>query len=267
MKAPFIICANLKSLLEKIRICHNNPEKSSTTKINKHTPSGYSLFTQCSFDETKNRFDHYRGKDCMKTFCPDLRKHATKIINHKKKEMTPLTKEEEYKHEKKKFCYICRKPFSANNKNIKNRKVKDHCHYTVKYRGTAHGICNLRYNIPIEVPVVIHNGSRYDYHFTIKEIAVEFEEEFECLGENTEKYITFSVPVKKEMIKRDKDGDESVEVLCKIKFIDSFRFMSTSLSNLVNNLSEGVHNDKCTDCKSYLDYISIKDKKLIFRCF
>ena len=56
----------------------------------------------------------------MKSLCLDLRKHATKIINHKKKEPTPLTKEDEYKHEKKKTCYICRNPFSANNKNKKS---------------------------------------------------------------------------------------------------------------------------------------------------
>ena len=73
---------------------------------------------------------------------------------------------------------------------------------------------------------------------------------------------------KKETIKIDKDGDdEIIEILYKIKFIDSFRFMSTSLSNLVTNLSEGVHNDKCRDYKSYLDYMSIKNKKFIFRCF
>ena len=77
MKAPFIIYADLESLLAKISTCNNNPEKSSTTKINKHTPSGYSLFTQCSFDKTKNRLDYYRGKDCMKNVCLDLRKHAT----------------------------------------------------------------------------------------------------------------------------------------------------------------------------------------------
>ena len=76
------------------------------------------------------------------------------------------------------------------------------------------------------------------------------------------------MPIKKETIKIDKDGNgEIIEILYKIKFIDSFRFMSTSLSNLVNNLSEGVQNDKSTDCKSCLDYMSIKDKKLIFRCF
>ena len=76
------------------------------------------------------------------------------------------------------------------------------------------------------------------------------------------------MPLKKETIKIDKDGnDEIIEILYKIKFIASFRFVSTSPSNLANNLSEGVHNDTCTDCKSYLDYVSIKNKKLIFRCF
>ena len=68
---------------------NNNPEKTSTVKINKHAPSGYLLFTHCSFDLSKNKLDCYRGKDCMERFCKDLKKHATKIINMKK--MVPLT--------------------------------------------------------------------------------------------------------------------------------------------------------------------------------
>ena len=103
----------------------------------------------------------------MKNCCLDLRKHAAKIINHKKKEMIPLTKEKEYKHEKLKFYFVCRKPLSANNNDVKYCEVKDHCHYTGKYRGAAHGICNLRYNIPREIPVVFHNGSTYNYHLYI----------------------------------------------------------------------------------------------------
>ena len=71
--------------------CHNNPAKSSTTKIRKHTTSGYLLFTHCSFDTTKNSFDYYRSKICMKNFCLDLKEHATKIIDYDEKEMTPLT--------------------------------------------------------------------------------------------------------------------------------------------------------------------------------
>ena len=154
MKVPFIFNADLESLLEKINTCHNNPEKSSTNKISKHTPSGYSLLTHCLFDTTKNKLNYYRGKNCMKKFCLDLGEHATKMINY-------------------------------NNK--KYHKVRDPCHYSGKYIGAAHDICNLRYKIPKEIPVVFDNGSTYDYHFIIKELAEEFEVEFHCLGENKEK--------------------------------------------------------------------------------
>ena len=115
---------------------------------------------------------------------------------------------------------------------------------------------------------MFHNGSTYDYHFIIKELTEEFEGEFECLGENTEKYIASSVPIKNEITKKDKNGNDKITTISyKIKFIDSHRFMSTSLSNLVSNLSEGRHNVRCIDCKSCLDYMTSKDEKLIFRCF
>ena len=146
-------------------------------------------------------------------------------------------------------------------------KVKDYCRYTGKYRVPAHDICNLRYKIPKEIPAVFHNGSTYDYHFIIKELAEEFQGQFECFGENTEKYITFSVPIKKKVTKIDKNGnDKIVNISYKIN-IDSFRFMSSSSSNLFDNFSEGLHSDKCKDCKSCLDYMSVKDDQLIFRCF
>ena len=148
MKVPFTIYADLESLLEKMNTCHNNPEKSSTTRINKHTPSGYSLFTQCSFDPTKNKLDYYRSKNCMKNICLELREHARKIINYEKKEMIPLTKKEEKEHNKQKGCHICKKRFSTDDDNKKCHKVRDHCYYTGKYRGAAHDICNLRYKIP-----------------------------------------------------------------------------------------------------------------------
>ena len=87
IKSLFIIYADLECLLEKLSNCYNNPEESSATEINKHTPSGYSLFTHCSFDKTKNKLDYYIGKDCMKKFCLSLREHATKINNYEKKKM------------------------------------------------------------------------------------------------------------------------------------------------------------------------------------
>ena len=109
MKVPFIIYANLESLLAKMNTCHNNPEKSSTTKINKHTPSGYSLFTQCSFDTTINKLDYYRDENCMKKLYLDLREHATKIINYGKKEMIPLTKKRRKSLTSKKFVIFVKK--------------------------------------------------------------------------------------------------------------------------------------------------------------
>ena len=160
IKSPLIIYADLECLLEKMSICYNNSEELSTTEINKHTPSGYSLFTHCSFDKTKNKLDYYGGKDCMKKFCKNLRERATKIINYEKKKMIPLTVKEEKYHNKRKICYICKKEFNTNDK--KHYKVKDHCHYTGTYRGAAHNICNLRYKIPKEIPTVFHNGSTYD---------------------------------------------------------------------------------------------------------
>ena len=98
-------------------------------------------------------------------------------------------------------------------------KYRNHCHYTGKYIGAAHNVCNLRYKVPKEIPIVFHNGSIYDYHFIINELVKEFEGNFEFLGKNTEKYITFSVPIKKKIENKD------LEITYKIKFIDSYRFM------------------------------------------
>ena len=187
--------------------------------------------------------------------------------------MIPLSKKEEKMHNKQKVCHICKKRFSTDGKK-KYFKVKDHCNYTGKYRGAAHDIYNLRYKIPKEIPAVFHNDSTYDYHFIIKELAEESEGEFECLGENTEKYITFSkkkrkeVPIEKEITKIVKyDNGKIIKISYKIKFINSFRFMSSSLSSLVDNLSEGLHSEKCADCKSCLDDMITQDDQLIFRCF
>ena len=220
IKLPFAVYADLEYLLEKMSTCYNNPEKSSTTKINKHRPSGYSIFTHCSFDKSKNKLNHYRGEDCMKNFCKDLREHATKIINYEKR-YDAINKKRRKNYNNEKVCYICKKEFDTSDK--KHHKVRDHCHYAGKYRGAALNICNLRYKIPKEIPIVFHNGSTYDYHFIIKELVIEFDGNFECLGENTEKYITFSVPIKKKIENKD------IEITYEIKFIDSYRFMATSL--------------------------------------
>ena len=146
IKLPFVVYADLECLLEKMSTCQNNPNELSNTEINKHVPSGYSLFTHCSFDKTKNKLDYYRSKDCIKKFCKDLREHATKIIDYEKKKMIPLTTEEKIHYKEQEICYICKKEFDKSDK--KHYKVRDHYHFTGKYRGAAHNICNLRYKVP-----------------------------------------------------------------------------------------------------------------------
>ena len=118
IKLPFVVYAHLECLLEKINTCQNSPNESSTTEINKHIPSSYLIFTHCSFDQTKNKLNHYRGKDCMKKFCKDLREHATKIINYEKKKMILLTKEEKIHYNEQEVCCICKNEFDTSDKNI-----------------------------------------------------------------------------------------------------------------------------------------------------
>ena len=83
-----------------------------------------------------------------------------------KKEVISLTDEENESYENQTFCSICKKRFTNDNK-----KVRDDCHFTEKYRGAAHNNCNLNYKISKNIPVVFHNSSTYDYHFIIKELA------------------------------------------------------------------------------------------------
>ena len=189
----------------------------------------------------------------MKSFCKNFRNHAIKIINYEKKEMIQLTDKETEFYEKQKVCHICKEEFSTdkNDKNAFNlyRKVRDHCHYTGKFRWAAHNIYNLRYKTPKEIIVVFHNGSTYDYHFIIKQLAKEFDGQFECLGENLEKYITFSVTIKKEL-------DNGKTITYKLKFIDSFRFRADKLSDLIDNLSEICKKE----CKGYMERRKIKSE-------
>ena len=235
IKLPFIIYADLECLLEKMDTFYNNPEESSTTEINKHTPSGYSLFTHCSFNKTENKPSYYRGKDCMKKFCKDLRTHATKLINYEKKKMIPLTIKEKIHHSEK-ICYICKKEFDKNDK--KHYKVRDHCHYAGKYRGAAHNICNLRYKIPKEIPTVFHNGSTYDYHIRIKNEKLILKC-FHC-KQNYEKDFN------KELIKR---------------FASTYEFCNKNLNKFILLLRKGVYPYEYMDNWDRFDETSLRNKE------
>ena len=151
--------------------------------------------------------------------------------------MNKLTNEQNIEFITAQECHICFKKFST-----KDRKVRDHCHYTAKYRGAAHSSCNLRYRIPDYIPVVFHNLAGYDPHLFIKELAKHMSKTG-VIAKNTENYISFSVKVEVDKF-IDKPGktvlnEKSKEI--ELRFIDSFKFMSSSLDTLVNNLAKGGH--------------------------
>ena len=128
----------------------------------------------------------------------------------------------------------------------KYSKVRYHCHYTGEYRSAAHNIGNLKFHVPKKIPIALHNGSSYDYRFVIKELAEEFKKQFTCLGENNEKHINFTVSIEKKVTRIDKNGVEITKNLSYIlQVIDNARFMISSLSIFVNNLSKGIHKTKC----------------------
>ena len=126
----------------------------------------------------------------------------------------------------------------------------------------------MNYKITKDIPVDFHNHSSYVGHFMIKELANEFDGGLECLGENTEKYISFSLKINKKIRKKDEDRNKKiVNIPYRLRFIDSYRFMTASLSDLVDNLSNGLRSKKCTDFGLDLEYIIAKDDILIFSCF
>ena len=126
------------------------------------------------------------------------KENALEMINREEREMVPLTYEENNFYKDQEICYLCKEKFciDKNDKNnINKRKVKDHYHYTGKFRGVTDNICNLNYSFQKEIPIIIHNAT-YDAHFILNQLAIEFESELNCFEDNMEKYITFSVPIK-----------------------------------------------------------------------
>ena len=121
LKAPFTIYADLECLLIKEQSCQNNPNESYTETKAKHEPSGYSLSLISSFDSKETIHNVYRGRDCIKRFCSDLKELATKIINYEEKERIPLTGNENKFYEEQEKCHICQKKFCYD-KNEKKKK-------------------------------------------------------------------------------------------------------------------------------------------------
>ncbi|XP_012214949.2 uncharacterized protein [Linepithema humile] len=139
--------------------------------------------------------------------------------------MADLTREESEEFRNAVTCHVCEKPLTAY-----DTRVRDHCHLTGRYRGAAHSSCNLNYIDSDVIPVIFHNLSGYDAHFIIKDVANAFEGNVELLPLTKERYISFTKNVKD-------TEDQNYKICIKLRFIDSFRFLSTSLDKLASYLT------------------------------
>jgi hypothetical protein len=192
----------------------------------------------------------YRGEQTINVFLNDLKAISLKIeeILSDKKELIPLTNDELEKYDNANSCYLCKQKFSnePNKDGFIDIKIIDHDHLTGKYRGPAHNSCNMRYQIPEKIPVFFHNLKGYDSHFIIRYLTNEHFKECKIIPTNMEKFISFS--------------------LDKIQMLDSYQFLSESLSNLVDNLKKSNYNFPITE-KIFQKYINNSDinRELLFR--
>ena len=231
-KAPFAIYADFESLIIPLDNCDPDPNKSYTKKYQKHKPISFTYYIK-SFNESvyKSELKSYikekpEDPDAIDVFINWLEEDVKEISKLGNKKMI-ITEEEEEQFNKASKCWICRKKL-----NIQD-KVRDHCHYTGRYRGAAHNICNLKYSKPNNISVFFHNLTGYDSHLFIKQLGIT-EGNIDCIPNNEEKYISFSKTIKTGEYTNKKG--ETKNKYFKIVFKDSLKFMSSSLEALVNNL-------------------------------
>ena len=238
-RAPFAIYADFESILKPLDTCKPDPNKSYTLKYQKHEPLSFVYYIK-SFDESvyKSTLRKYvkeneEDPDTIDVFINWLEEDV-KIISGLGNEPMKITPEEEEEFKQASNCWIC-----GNLLNIQDR-VRDHCHYTGRYRGAAHNICNLKYSKPNNISVFFHNLTGYDSHLFIKNLGVT-EGDIDCIPNNEENYISFSKIIKTGEYK-NKNGEIKNKYF-KIVFKDSLKFMASSLEALVNNLPDGSLNN------------------------
>ena len=233
MKVPFVIFADFESLTQKI--AHAQPRdnnQSYTIQYQRHIPSGLSYYMKCSFDSSYDKKVKYtkrsEDEDISQIFVKRLEEDIRRIY-HKFKfsKKSVLTEEHKVNFENATKCYICEKLLGKD-------RVTDHCHLTGQFRGAAHNGCNINYKIPKFFPVIFHNLSGYDSHLFIQNLGTTGGN-ISCIRNNKDKYISFTKQIIVDTF--SKDG-RNIDVKRDIGFIDSFRFMSSNLSSLVDNLDE-----------------------------
>ena len=232
-KVPFIIYADMESLIKPIQSCEPNPQSSYTKKYQKHEPISYSYYIKCFDDNVFSQEPKtYTGLYAMQKFVESLEEDIKIIANIPEVNMI-FGKEEAERFNEEAKCWICKGE-------LNNDKVRDHCHFTGRYRGAAHNSCNLKYKKPNFTPVVFHNLSGYDSHLFIKNLGFTAGN-IDCIPNNEERYISITKNI--EVGSYMNSEGETKPKYHKIRFIDSFKFMAASLDSLVNNLPEDAFNN------------------------
>ena len=238
-RAPFAIYADFESILKPLDTCEPDPNKSYTHKYQKHEPLSFvyyiKSFNESVYKSTLRKYvkENEEDPDPIDVFINWLEEDV-KIISGLGNEKMKITPEEEEQFKQASNCWICGKLL-----NIEDR-VRDHCHYTGRYRGAAHNLCNLKYSKPNNISVFFHNLTGYDSHLFIKKLNTTMGA-IDCIPNNEENYISFSKTIKTGEYKNKKG--ETKDKYFKIIFKDSLKFMASSLEALVNNLPEGALNN------------------------
>ena len=234
MKVPFVIYADFESCIKPLDTCQPSTNKSFTRKIQKHIPISFCIYVKCFDDSvylphTITFTAENEDDDVGQIFVDKLEEIIKQIYNQ-----TKFAKKIIYTEENKKnftsavVCHICEGKLGKD-------RVRDHCHLTGKYRGAAHENCNLNYRIPKFIPVFFHNLSGYDSHLFIKKLKTDNGEEINCISKTEENYISFS---KKVIVDKFIKDEKEIQIKRELRFIDSFKFMASSLDALSKNLSE-----------------------------
>jgi hypothetical protein len=235
MRVPFVVYADFESVLKPVNSVEPNPQNSYTTKSYKHEPYSFAYLIKCSFDDSVSKLEIYRGSDAAQVFVSRIENDLRCLYNTYLKEIKPmnrLTPNEQLEFKSAQTCGICEHPFTE-----KDIKVKDHCHITGNKRfGAAHSICNLNYKIPNFIPIIFHNLSGYDSHLFIKELC-KHGDKIDVIAQSKEKYISFTKSIFVHDYVDRKTGQNKHKFL-KLRFIDSFKFLSASLENLGNGLED-----------------------------
>ena len=233
-RAPFVIYADFESLLKPLETCKPDPNKSYTHKYNKHEPVSFVYYIK-SFNESvyKSKLKSYvkeneEDLDTIDVFINWLEEDVKIISELGNKEMI-ITAEEQEQFNQASNCWICEKLLNLDD------RVRDHCHFTGRYRGAACNRCNLKYRKPNNISVFFHNLAGYDSHLFIKKLNVT-EGNIDCIPNNEEKYISFSKTIKTREYTNKRGEIKNKKI--KIVFKDSMKFMLSSVEALVNNLSE-----------------------------